>query len=98
VPEAAGPSAGVGAQVSDEESCRAQFTPLPHVDELVRDEGVVLLVTSSEEDPSAQGHPGDPGCEDRHDNDACSLGIVRGNVIERSPLARVQTSRHGVSR
>lgn len=98
VTKATGPSPGVGTEVLHEEAWRSQLAPLTHVDELVREEHVIVLVTSSDEDPAPQCHAGDSWRQERHDDDPRSLGVTRRDVIECCQLARVQTSRHGVSR
>ncbi|HEY4402531.1 MAG TPA: hypothetical protein VGO38_10925 [Acidimicrobiia bacterium] len=84
----------VRAEVANEEARAPELAPLADVHELVGDQVTVVLVTATHQDPAAEGHPRDPGREQRHDDEAGALEIVSGDVGEQLALARIEPPPH----
>lgn len=88
MPKAASTAAEIGAQVAREESHRAQLAPLLDVYEFVREQALVRLVTSTEENGPTDRHRRDARREERNDHEPGSRGIVSRHVGERRARRR----------
>src|SRR5687768_13767060 len=94
MPEAGEAAPEVRTEVAPEEPESAELAPLTHVHELVGEEATVPLVATSQEDPSADGHPRHPGREHGHHHDAGSPPIALGDMGVVRLLVERQAPRH----
>ena len=90
------PSApGVRAEVADEEARRAELAPLADVHELVGDQVMVVLVTTPQQDPTAERHARDPGRQHGHAHEAGAIENTRRDVRELLALTCFEPPWHG---
>ena len=86
---------GVRAEVAAEEGHGPQLAPLAHVNELVGGQVTVVLVTTAQQDPTAERHTRDPGHQRRHTHEAGAIEIAHRDVRELLALTCVEPPWHG---
>jgi hypothetical protein len=64
------------------------------VHELVGDQRVIVFVTAPYEDPLAEGHARDPGCQDGDRRDTGAVEVPHRDVRELLALACFEAPRH----
>jgi hypothetical protein len=93
--EPAPPAPGVCAEVADEETHGAQLAPLAHVHELVGDQVTVMLVTTPQQEPTAERHARDPGRQHGHAHEAGAIEIAHRDMRELLALTCFEPPWHG---
>jgi hypothetical protein len=94
VAEAMSTPTGIRAQVPGEEAGGAELAPLTHVNELVSDEPVIVLVPAPHQDQPAECHPSDPRRQDRDRRETGTVEIPHRDVRELPALVSVEPARH----
>jgi hypothetical protein len=81
---------GVRPEIAREEAHGPELAPLAHVHELVGDQVTVVLVTTPQQDPTAERHARDSRREHAHPNETSAVEIADRDMDELLALASIE--------